>query len=83
MKFSSIVPSQDLEYEPGLGAVNLEVAVPAVSDSKSEKRKTYQKWSSQERFTIGKYAAINDPTAAKKNLDQRADQGFVSCTKQS
>ena len=66
MKFSSMVPSQDLEYEPGLGAVNLEVAVPAVSDSKSEKRKTYQKWSSQERFTIGKYAAINDPTAAKK-----------------
>ena len=61
-----MVPSQDLEYEPGLGAVNLEVAVPAVSDSKSEKRKTYQKWSSQERFTIGKYAAINDPTAVKK-----------------
>ena len=83
MKFSSVVPSQDLEYEPGLGAVNLEFAVPAVSDSKSEKRKTYQKWSSQERFTIGKYAAINDPTTAKKKIGSKSRPGFLPCTKQS
>ena len=41
---------------------------------KSGKWKPYWKWSSQERFTIGKYAAINDPAAAAKKLDQRADQ---------
>ena len=78
MKFSSVVPSQDLEDESGLGALDFEVAVSAVSNSKSEKRKSYRKWSSQERFTIGKYSAINGPAAAaaKKNLDQRAGQSM-------
>ena len=54
MKFSSIIPSQDLQNKSGLGAFDFEVAVSAVSNSKSEKRKPYQKWSSQERFKIGK-----------------------------
>ena len=48
MKFSSIVPSQDLQDKSGLGVFNFEVAVSAVSNSKSEKRKPYQKWSIQE-----------------------------------
>ena len=69
MKFSSIVRSQDLQDEPGLGALDFEDAVSAVCNSKSEKRKPYRKWSSQEKFTIGKYAAINDPaTAAAKKI---------------
>ena len=95
MKFSFTVPSQDLQDESGLGALDFEVSVSAVSNSKSEKRKPYPKWSSQERFIIGKYAAINGPTApaavaAAKKMDQRADQskkvpseGFVLRTKQS
>ena len=66
MKFSSIAPSQDLQDESSLRALNFKVVVSAVSNSKSEKWKSYWKWSSQERFTIGKYAAINGPTAAKK-----------------
>ena len=45
MKFSSIVPSQDLQDELGLGALGFEVAVWAVSNSESEKRKPYRKWS--------------------------------------
>ena len=44
MKFSSIVPLQDLQNESGLGALDFEVAVSAVSNSKSEKPKPYQKW---------------------------------------
>ena len=39
MKFSSIVPLQDLQNESGLGALDFEVAVSAVSNSKSEKPK--------------------------------------------
>ena len=66
MKFSSIVRSQDLQDKPGLGALDFEVAVSAVCNSRSEKRKPCRKWSSQEKFTIGKYAAINDPAAAAK-----------------
>ena len=46
MEFSSIVPSQDLQDEFGLGALNFEVAVSAVSNSKSEKRKPHRKLSS-------------------------------------
>ena len=61
MKFSSIVPSQGLQDESGLRALDFEVAVSAVSNSKSEKQKPYLKWSGQKSFTIGKYA-----TAAKK-----------------
>ena len=76
MKFSFIVPSQDLQDESGLGTLDFEVAVSAVSNSKSDKRKPYRKWSSQERFRIGKYAAINGPAAAAKKLDQRADQSM-------
>ena len=68
MKFFSIVPSQDLQVELGLGAIDFENAVSAVSNSKSEKRKPHRKWSSKERFTIGNYAAINDPAAAAKKL---------------
>ena len=64
MKFSSIVPWQDLQDESALSALDFEVAVLAVSNSKSEKQKPYQKWSSQKCFTIGKYVAINGPTAA-------------------
>ena len=64
MKFSSIVPSQDLQDESALSALDFEVAVLAVSNSKSEKQKPYRKWSSQKCFTIGKYVAINGPTAA-------------------
>ena len=64
MKISPIVPSRNLQDESGLVALDFEVAVSAVSNSKSEKRKPYRKWSSQERFTIGKYAAINGPPAA-------------------
>ena len=70
---------QDLQDESGLAALDFEVAVSAVSNSESEKRKPYRKYSSQERFTIGKYAAINSPAAAaaaKKNLDQKADQSM-------
>ena len=37
MKFSSIVPLQDLKDESGLGALDFEVAVSAVSNLKSEK----------------------------------------------
>ena len=55
---------QDLQDESGLAALDFEVAVSAVSNSESEKRKPYRKYSSQERFTIGKYAAINSPAAA-------------------
>ena len=66
MKFSSRVPSQDLQDESGLGALNFEVAVSAVSNSKSEKRKPCQKWSSQERFTIENYAAIMAPLLQKQ-----------------
>ena len=40
MKYSSVVPSQDLQDESGLGALDFEVAVSAVSNSKSEKRKS-------------------------------------------
>ena len=76
MEFSSIVPSHNLQDELGVGTLNFEVAVSALSNSKSEKWKPYQKWSNQGRFTIGKYAAINGLTAAKKNLDQRADQSM-------
>ena len=72
MKFSSIVPSQDLQDESGLGALDFEVAVSAVSNSKSEKRKPYRKWSSQERFTIGKYATINGPAAAAKKIRSKS-----------
>ena len=66
MKFSSRVPSQDLQDESELGALNFEVAVSAVSKSKSEKRKPYQKWSSQERFTIENYTSIIAPLLQKK-----------------
>ena len=45
MEFSSIVPSQDLQDESDLGALDFEVAIWAVSNSKSEKRKPYRKWS--------------------------------------
>ena len=72
MKYSSVVPSQDLQDESGLGALDFEVAVSAVSNSKSEKRKPYRKWSSQERFTIGKYATINDPAAAAKKIRSKS-----------
>ena len=68
-----IVATQDLQDKSILGALDFEFAVSTVS--KSEKWKPYQKWSSQERFMIGKYAAINDPAAAaaKKNeLKSRA-----------
>ena len=44
MKYSSVVPSQDLQDESGLGALDFEVAVSAVSNSKSEKQKPYRKW---------------------------------------
>ena len=37
MKFSSIVPLQDLKDESGLGALDFKVAVSAVSNLKSEK----------------------------------------------
>ena len=40
MKYSSVVPSQDLQDESDLGALDFEVAVSAVSNSKSEKRKS-------------------------------------------
>ena len=72
MKFSSVVPSQDLQDESGLSALDFEVAVSAVSNSKSEKRKPYQKWSSQDRFTIGKYAAINDPAATARKTGSKS-----------
>ena len=39
---------------------------------KSEKRKPYRKWSSQERFTIGKYTTINGPTAAAKKIRSKS-----------
>ena len=68
MKFSSIVPWQDLQDESALSALDFEVAVLAVSNSKSEKQKPYRKWSSQKYFTIGKYVAINGPTAAAKKI---------------
>ena len=71
MKFSSIAPSQDLQDKSGLGALNFEVAVSAVSYPRSEKRKPYRKWSSQERFTIGKHAAINGPAAAGKKIGSK------------
>ena len=54
------------------GAFDFEVAVSAVFSTKCEKRKTYQKWSTQERFTIEKYAAINDPDAAAKKIGSKA-----------
>ena len=76
MKFSSMAPSQDLQDKSGLYALNFEVAVSAISSSKSEKRKPYRKWSSQERFIIGKHAAINGPAAAGKKLDYRANQSM-------
>ena len=63
-----IVPTQDLQDKSILGALDFEFAVSTVSNSKSEKWKPYQKWSSQERFMIGKYAAINDPAAAAKKI---------------
>ena len=72
MKFSSIVPSQDLQDESGLGALDFEVAVSAVSNSKKGKRKPYLKWSSQEKFTIGKYAAINGPAATAKKFGSKS-----------
>ena len=72
MKISPIVPSRNLQDESGLVALDFEVAVSAVSNSKSEKRKPYRKWSSQERFTIGKYATINDPAAAAKKIRSKS-----------
>ena len=69
MKISPIVPSRDLQDESGLVALDFEVAV---SNSKSEKRKPYGKWSSQERFTIGKYATINGPAAAAKKFRSKS-----------
>ena len=72
MKFFSIVPSQDLQVELGLGAIDFENAVSAVSNSKSEKRKLYRKWSRKERFVIGKCAAINGPAAAAKNFGSKS-----------
>ena len=72
MKFFSIVPSQDLQDELGLGVLDFENAVSAVSNSKSEKRKLYRKWSSKERFTIGKCAAINGPAAAAKIFESKS-----------
>ena len=43
MKFSSIVPLQDLQDESDLGALDFEVAVSVVSNKESEKRKPYRK----------------------------------------
>ena len=68
MKFFSMVPLQDLQDESGLGALDFKVAVSAVSNSKSETWKPYLKWSSQESFMIGKYAAINGPAAAAEEF---------------
>ena len=90
MQFSPIVPSQDLQDESGLSALDLEVAVSAASNSKSGKRKPYRKWSSQERFTIGKFAAINGPAAAAKKLGSKSqpmnestERGFCAMYKSS
>ena len=57
-----------MQDESGLDARDFEVAVSAVSNSKSEKQKPYREWSSQKSFTIGKYVAINGPAAAAKKF---------------
>lgn len=55
------------------GAVDFEAAVGIASNSKNpEKRKSYRKWSSQERFTIGKYAAIYGHTAATRKFGSKS-----------
>jgi len=61
---------RNFQDESGLGSLDYEVAVGAASNSEkqNEKRKPYQKWTSEERFKIGKYAAINGPVATARKF---------------
>lgn len=60
----------NVQGESGLGSLDYEAAVEAASNSEkqSKKRKPYQKWTSEERFKIGKYAAINGPVATARKF---------------
>ena len=43
----------------GLGAIDYGTVVEAVKYTKSNKRKLYQRWTDNDRYRIGKYAAEN------------------------
>ena len=75
MEFSSIVPSHNLQDELGMGTLNFEVALSALSNSKvrneSRTKNGQIKEGSQLESMLPSMASL-----LKKNLDQRADQSM-------
>ena len=64
---------QNVQGESGLGSLDYEVAVATASNSKKQKKqKPYWKCSSQERFKIGKYTAINGPAAVARKFGSKS-----------
>ena len=50
------------------------VTEAVASSSNANKRKPYQRWTKEQRFKIGKYAAENGPAAAAKKFTSEKNQ---------
>ena len=67
-----------MQDESGLDARDFEVAVSAVSNSKSEKQKPYREWSSQKSFTT---AAAKKIVSKSRPVIESTIRGFYAMYK--
>lgn len=58
----------DFQQESSLGSLDYETVVEAISEPEKREKKSYRRWSTKERFDIGKYATIHGGSAAAKKF---------------
>ena len=76
MKFSSMVPSQDLRDKSGLGALNFEVAVSGVFPQKVRNESRTENGQVKKGSRLESMLPSMAPLLLQKKLNQRADQSM-------
>lgn len=72
-KYVSYIESMwNVQVKSGRDSLYYVTVAAASYSEKQKKQKPYQKWSSQKRFKIEKYAAISGHTAATRKLGSKS-----------